>query len=136
MDEALIRQRASSARVAHLATVRADGRPHVVACCFALDGDRAYTAVDDVKPKRTLELRRLDNIRHHSSATLLVDHYDDDWSALWWIRMEGDADIAEPGSPAHDVGVRLLAGKYEPYRDRPPPGTMIVIRIDAWRAWP
>jgi PPOX class probable F420-dependent enzyme len=74
--------------------------------------------------------------RHHSSATLLVDHYDDDWSALWWIRMEGDADIAEPGSPAHEVGVRLLAGKYEPYRDRPPPGTMIVIRIDAWRAWP
>jgi PPOX class probable F420-dependent enzyme len=122
MDEALIRQRASSARV--------------VACCFALDGDRAYTAVDDVKPKRTLELRRLDNIRHHSSVTLLVDHYDDDWSALWWIRMEGDADIAEPGSPAHEMGVRLLAGKYEPYRDRPPPGTMVVIRIDAWRAWP
>jgi PPOX class probable F420-dependent enzyme len=136
MDEALMRRRASSARVAHLATVRADGRPHVVACCFALDGDWAYTAVDDVKQKRTLDLRRLDNIRHDRSVSLLVDHYDDDWSELWWIRMEGDAGIADPGSPAHEAGLGLLVDKYEPYRDRPPPGTMIVIRIDAWLAWP
>jgi PPOX class probable F420-dependent enzyme len=136
MDEASMRQRVHDARVAHLATVRSDGRPHIVACCFAIEGDLAYTAIDDIKPKRTFALRRLDNIRSHPSVTLLVDHYDDDWQQLWWVRMEGVADIADAGSPAHTQGCDLLATKYAQYHDHPPPGPVIVIHVEAWRAWP
>jgi PPOX class probable F420-dependent enzyme len=136
VQDALRRERARVARVAHLGTVRADGRPHVVPCCFALAGDVAYTAIDDVKPKSTLALRRLDNIRRDPSVTLLVDHYADDWSTLWWVRVDGRAAIAEPGSPQHATGQALLAAKYEQYRRQPPPGAVIAITIDSWHAWP
>ena len=67
MDEAECRARLSSARVGRLATVRPDGGPHVVACCFAVQGDRLWTAVD-AKPKTTARLQRLDNIRAHPRA--------------------------------------------------------------------
>jgi len=126
----------AAARVGRLATVTADGRPHVVPCCFALDGDVVYTAVDDVKAKSTMALRRLDNIRTHPDVALLVDHYDDDWSALWWVRLDGRARIESPGSATHAAGVAALTAKYEPYRARPLAGAMIVIDIAAWRTWP
>jgi PPOX class probable F420-dependent enzyme len=119
-----------------LATVTAEGRPHVVPCCFALDGERIFTAVDDVKAKRTLELRRLDNIRRHPHASLIVDHYDDDWSTLWWVRIDADAATVEPQSPDDQAAHRLLASKYEQYRAQPPPGPVIVLSIVRWRGWP
>ncbi|MDP9296456.1 MAG: pyridoxamine 5'-phosphate oxidase family protein, partial [Actinomycetota bacterium] len=50
------RERLAGGRVAHLATVRPDGGPHVVPIVFALEGDRLYTAIDD-KPKRTRGLQ-------------------------------------------------------------------------------
>src|SRR4051812_30954340 len=87
VDDAAMRRRVHDARVARLATVTSEGRPHVVPCCFVLagNGDVMYSAVDG-KPKSTLELRRLANIHAHPHASLLVDHYADDWSALWWVR--------------------------------------------------
>ena len=85
-----MRQRLAGARVARLATLTPDGRPHVVPCCFALVEDTLYSAVDG-KPKTTLALRRLDNVRAHPACSLLVDHYADDWAALWWVRVDGTA---------------------------------------------
>jgi PPOX class probable F420-dependent enzyme len=128
-----MRQRIADARVARLATVRPDGRPHIVPCCFALDTDTAtiYTAVDDVKTKSTAHLQRLDNIAANPSASLLVDQYDDDWSQLWWVRVDGQA-----GETGDLRGLELLAAKYHQYRDRPPPGPLIAVRIERWRAWP
>ena len=81
MDPATARTRLGEARVGELATVRAtdaDGwsAPHVVPVCFALDGDTVVTAVD-AKPKTTAALRRLDNVRAHPDASLLVHAYDD-----------------------------------------------------------
>jgi PPOX class probable F420-dependent enzyme len=136
MDADLMRERAADARVARLATVTADGRPHLVPCCYVLDGDVLYTAVDDVKAKSTMALRRLDNIRSHPTVTLLVDHYDEDWSMLWWIRIDGHARLAVAGSPGEHTGLRLLAEKYEQYRDRPMAGPVISIEITRWVSWP
>ncbi len=79
MDEGTARRRVAEARVGHLATVTPQGRPHVVPCCFVLDGDRIVSAVD-AKPKSTLALARLANLRAHPEAALLVDRYDEDWS--------------------------------------------------------
>ena len=64
--------------------------------CFALAGDVLYSAVDQ-KPKRSRDLRRLRNMRERRWATVLVDHYEEDWSALWWVRLRGRARVLDDG---------------------------------------
>jgi PPOX class probable F420-dependent enzyme len=131
-----MRTRLAETRVARLATVTSSGGPHLVPCCFALDGDVVFSAVDDAKPKSTMALRRLDHVRANPAVSLLVDHYDDsDWSALWWIRVDGRAEVVEDG-PACELGRSLLAAKYPQYAAAPPPGAVVVVDIDTWRAWP
>src|SRR5437763_4247439 len=78
--------RLTAARVARLATTDPDGRPHLVPIVFAIDGDTLYSAVD-AKPKRSRKLRRVENARARPDVTVLVDHYDEDWAKLWWIRL-------------------------------------------------
>ena len=128
-----LRERAAAAPVARLATVDAEGRPHLVPCCFALEGDVAYSVVDH-KPKRSTALRRLDNIRANPSVCLLVDHYEDDWSALWWVRLDGRARVVTEG-PEHEQAIALLCAKYPQYRATPPSGTVVVIDVTASRTW-
>ena len=123
-------ERVAAARVGRLATVTADGRPHVVAVCFALAGGRIYTAVD-AKPKSTRALRRLDNVRATGRASLLVDHYEEDWSKLWWVRVDGRAEVLSECRPAIDA----LAAKYEQYRAARPAGPVIALTPEAWRTW-
>ena len=124
-----MRTRFASAPVGRLATVRPDGTPHVVPCCFALHGDTLYSAVD-AKPKSTLELQRLANIRAHPHASLVVDYYDDDWSQLWWVRVDGTARIAD-----ETHAIARLQAKYQQYVETPPPGAVVAIEITRWRAW-
>jgi PPOX class probable F420-dependent enzyme len=95
-----------------------------------LRGDDIVTAVDG-KPKTTRRLERLRNVVGNSSVALLVDHYDDDWSQLWWVRVNGDAQVYKI-SPAH---VEALAAKYEQYRDDPPAGPVIVIGSLRFTGW-
>jgi PPOX class probable F420-dependent enzyme len=134
VDRAQAFERVASARVGRLATVTSEGRPHVVPCCFVLDDDTIYSAVD-AKTKKTLDLRRLDNIRRYPVASLLVDHYADDWSELWWVRIDGTAQVVGVGDE-RDRALGMLSAKYPPYREMPPPGPVIVIQVDGWRAWP
>jgi PPOX class probable F420-dependent enzyme len=125
-----MRQHVAAARVGRLATVDPGGRPHLVPVCFVLVGERVFTAVDH-KPKRTTRLRRLANIEATGRASLLVDHYSDDWSTLWWVRLDGLGRVV-PLTP--DV-VRALADKYEPYVARPPSGPLIAVDITRWTGW-
>ena len=125
--------RAGAAPVARLATIDADGRPHLVPCCFALDGEVAYSVVDH-KPKRSTALRRLDNIRAHPDVCLLVDHYEDDWSALWWVRLDGTARVVADG-PEHERAIALLCAKYPQYRAVRPSGPVVAIDVAATRSW-
>ena len=121
--------RLAAARVGRLATVTADGRPHVVAVCFTLHGGRIYTAVD-AKPKSGRTLQRLENVRATGRASLLVDHYEEDWSRLWWVRVDGAADVIES-----DAAIDALAAKYEQYRADRPSGPVIAIAPERWRSW-
>ena len=127
------RLRVADARVARLATLASDGRPHLVPCTFCQDGERVFTAVD-AKPKTTMALRRLDNIRADPRVSLLVDHYEEDWSALWWVRLDGSARVLDTGSERQRA-LELLAAKYEQYRVSPPPGAVIEVQIERWRTW-
>ena len=119
------------ARVARLATVGADGRPHVVPICFAVEGDTLYTAVDE-KPKRTGELKRLRNIEANPRVEVVIDHYEEDWSRLWWVRLRGAARVVERDARA----LELLAAKYEQYRRQQPSGPVIEVRIEERSEWP
>jgi PPOX class probable F420-dependent enzyme len=133
MTAAEMRQRVEEARIARLATLTLEGRPHLVPICFALDGDLLYTAVDE-KPKRSRRLQRLANVRAHPQVVVLVDHYDEDWSRLWWVRLKGAARVVEEGDEL-ETALRLLARKYEQYRREPPGGPAIVVQIRDWRGW-
>ena len=133
MDEARSRARLSAARVGHLATVRPDGHPHVVACCFALQGDRLWTAVD-AKPKASPRLQRLENVRAHPWASLLVDHYEEAWDELWWVRADGAAAVLEAGAE-HETAVGALVAKYPQYGVAPPRGAVIAVAVERWVGW-
>jgi PPOX class probable F420-dependent enzyme len=129
-----VRDRVAAARVARLATIDHDGRAHLVPITFALDGDVLYSAVDDVKPKRTRRLRRVENARARPDVTVLVDHYEDDWRRLWWVRLRGRARVLDGGEEAQ-AALALLASKYEPYRERPPRLPVLAVDVAEWREW-
>lgn len=133
MEDAEARRRAAAAPVARLATVDGAGRPRVQPCCFALDGDLVYTAID-YKPKRTTRLARLDHVRAHPAVSLVIDHYEDDWSALWWVRLDGSARVVEDGPP-WEHAVEVLRAKYPQYQARPPTGPVIVIAVERLSSW-
>ena len=128
-----MRRRVSAARVARLATLDAAGRPHLVPICFVLDGDVLDSAVDE-KPKRSPRLKRLVNVRSNPAASVLVDAYEEDWSRLWWVRLDGRARVIE-GGPERERALALLAGKYAQHRAQLPRGPVLALAIDGWRAW-
>jgi PPOX class probable F420-dependent enzyme len=123
-------------RVARLGTADAAGRPLVVPVCFAFDGRHLYSAVD-AKPKRTGQLRRLRNIAENPRVSLLVDCYDEDWTRLAYVVVEGQAEVLRGGGE-FTRGIDLLLEKYAQYRtmglDRAS-GALIKIKPDRVLAW-
>ncbi|HEY2723116.1 MAG TPA: TIGR03668 family PPOX class F420-dependent oxidoreductase, partial [Pseudonocardiaceae bacterium] len=114
-----------------LATVGPGARPHLVPVTFALAADTVVSAVD-AKPKSTRRLRRLANIEANPAVCLLADHYSDDWDTLWWVRADGHAAV-HATAPARVA--ELLADKYRQYREQPPEGPFVVVRVETWRGW-
>ena len=123
-----------SARVARLATSGADGVPHLVPIVFALADDTLFTCVDH-KPKRTRALRRLANIAANPRVSILVDHYTDDWTALWWVRVDGAALVVDASTTLGTHGVDALAAKYTQYREHRPAGAVIAVHDLTWHSW-
>jgi PPOX class probable F420-dependent enzyme len=119
--------------VARLATVTPDGIPHLVPVVFAVAQDLIYTAVD-AKPKTTQRLRRLTNIENNPQASLIVDHYADDWTQLWWVRADGVASIHSDDEVMH-TGYRLLRAKYAQYQSVPLTGPVIAVAVRRWSSW-
>ena len=125
-----------SARIAHLATADRSGQPHAVPICFVFDDKYFYSPIDE-KPKRTApaKLKRLRNIAENPQVSLVIDHYEEDWSKLAYVLITGTARIVQRGQ-VHRRAVTFLRRKYSQYRtmaiDRRP---MIVIkpkRIIVW----
>ena len=128
-----MRSRLEEARVGRLATADAKGRPHVVPITFAVDADTLYFAID-AKPKRSTDLKRLRNIAANPAVSVLVDHYEDDWERLWWVRVDGTARVVADPAQA-DSALALLAAKYEQYRGTPPPGPVVRVDIGRISGW-
>jgi hypothetical protein len=64
-----------------------------------------------------------------------VDHYDEDWSELWWVRVDGRGRIVDD-EHERDTAVRLLMEKYSQYGDVPIPGPVLALDIEAVTSWP
>lgn len=131
MTAAEARERFATARVARLATADAGGRPHLVPVAFALAAETVYSVVD-AKPKRGAALRRLANARENPAACLLVDHYEEDWEALWWARADGRARVLAPADPEARRAVALLAERYPQQRAR---GEVLAVDVERWSGW-
>jgi len=125
--------RLTAARVARLATTDPDGRPHLVPIVFALEGETLYSAVDR-KPKRSSKLRRIENARVRPDVTILVDHYEEDWGRLWWIRLRGRARVLDQGEE-RERALMLLRDKYPQYRSEPPNGPVLAVDVTEVREW-
>jgi PPOX class probable F420-dependent enzyme len=128
-------------RVGHLATAGADGAPHVVPVCYALD-DEAIYFVADAKPKRrpARALQRLVNLRANPRAALVVDDWDEDWTRLAWVLVPGPAAIVEDHG-LHAGALARLRARYPQYRamslDDPvahPIVRIAPVSVTAWRA--
>ena len=134
LSEAEARSLLGSARVARLATADEGGRPHLVPVTFAADGDRLYIAIDHKPKTTTTGLKRLRNIERNPNVSLLADHSEEDWAALWWARVDGRAIILTERDACQEP-VDLLADKYPQYRQQRPDGPVIAIEADRWTAW-
>ncbi len=110
-----------------LATVHADRGVDAVPVVFAVDGERILLPVDTVKPKSTTHLQRLENLAHDPRCVLLVDHYDDDWSKLWWVRAHGTASVVD--------GRESALTRFPAYRDESTVTATIVLTPDAVTGW-
>ena len=131
---AALRRRFADARIARLATADAAGRPHIVPIVFVLADETIYSAVD-AKPKRTTALRRLANVAANPNVAVLVDHYDDDWRRLWWVRADGTGRVLDAEQPEGRVAVAGLIGRYQQYRETPPPGPVLAVDVTRWSGW-
>jgi PPOX class probable F420-dependent enzyme len=116
-----------------LATIHPDRGVDVVPVVYAVTDDRRIVIpIDTVKPKSGRPLQRLRNLEQEPRCALLVEHYEDDWSRLWWVRLHAQS------RPADDPSLeRSLGRRYPPYAD---PGTiagLIVLEpteITGWSA--
>ena len=107
----------SHARIGHLATASDTGAPHVIPVCFALEQGMLYSVLDQ-KPKRTglTRLRRVRNILANPQVSLVVDHFEEDWSRLWYVLVMGRAELLEEGHERASA-ILVLRAKYPQYRE-------------------
>jgi PPOX class probable F420-dependent enzyme len=127
-DDARAWERLAAARVARFATTA----PRVVPVTFAVV-ERAVVHAVDHKPKATRALARLEDLERDPRASLLVDHYDDDWAQLWWVRADGEAQVAEARDAAWAIDA--LVAKYPQYAERRPEGPVVVLDVTRLTAW-
>jgi PPOX class probable F420-dependent enzyme len=133
VDETEALGRIASARVARFGSINPEGRPHIVPVTFALC-DGALAHMIDHKPKTTQLLQRLRNVQANPRASMLVDDYDEEWSALWWVRVDGTASVDTEGR-RWDRARASLIDKYPQYRESPPSGPAIILSIERVTYW-
>lgn len=131
--------------VARLATLAPGGRPHQVPIVFARVAGALWSPID-AKPKAEGELARTRHVRANPAVSLLLDAYAEDWSRLWWLRIDANARVVEPPSlaaaPDAQAAVAALRAKYPQYaslavlRDPPVLLTFTPVRIESWCAGP
>lgn len=123
--------------IARLVTLGAGGRPEPVPIVFVHGAGTLFTPIDG-KPKRGGALARERNVRADPRVAVLLDHYDADWERLWWLRIEGRAEVVP--AKAWPAPVAALRAKYPQYaqvplfRGEPRLLRIEIERTTSWRA--
>ena len=99
-------------RVARFATAETSGQPHVVPICYAVSDNSMYFTIDE-KPKQLTDrpLKRIRNLQNNPHVALVVDRYEDDWTQLGWVMVQGEAALLDDGEE-HTEAQRLLKARY------------------------
>jgi PPOX class probable F420-dependent enzyme len=105
------------ARLGHLATSTRDGTPHNIPVCFWFDDAGHFYFVIDEKPKRLsgTGLKRMRNIAQNPRVALVIDHYEEDWSCLAYVLIQGEAQVVDDPTE-YILALRNLRDKYPQYR--------------------
>ena len=134
---AAARELLATSRVAHLSTSDQYARPHVVPVVFVWREPVLYTPLDR-KPKRDDDwhaLRRVRNIETNGRVAVVVDRYDENWSQLAWVLLEGVATILESGEE-RDAAAVMLREKYAQYETLSLDGRPIVrVAVERSAEW-
>lgn len=133
MEQTEALERLARTRVGRFATSGPGDGPHVVPVTFTVVGTALVHMVDH-KPKTTYRLKRILNLEDEARASLLVDHYDEDWETLWWVRVDGHATVVSSG-PEWEIARAALTDKYSQYAETPPDGPAIYLSIDRVTSW-
>jgi len=129
--------------VARLATLKPDGTPHQVPLVFAWHEGKIWSPIDG-KPKAMGDLVRVRNIQAKPRGGLLLDHYDADWSRLWWLRVDVELQVLRIDTASGELqrqaegAVQALRAKYPQYQATPvlrPPPTLIFMQPLAYASW-
>lgn len=137
LSEIDARARFLAEQCAVLGTVTEDGLPHLVPVTFVhadVDGAEHFYIAVDHKPKRSANLKRLRNIAANPGVTLLVNHYDENWNHLWWVRVDGTAAVTEFAA-LPDMLAAVFQAKYNQYVHVVPDGPVIDITVNRWASW-
>jgi len=123
-------------RVARLATADAGAHPHVIPICFVVTGNTVYFSIDEKPKKQTgAPLKRIANMQENPFVALVADHYDDDWSRLGWVMVQGRAEVLAWGEEHARVQATLRA-RYRQLEAMGIEGLPVVaIRIEHAASW-
>ena len=107
------------ARVARLATIDSEVKPHLVPVVFVFNGNHFFIPVDEKrKTAKPEKLKRIRNIQDNPNVTLLIDEYSEDWTKLAFVMIQGKASIAtkEEGNIQVRQAYKKLMIKYLQYQ--------------------
>ena len=141
VDDAAIEELLATWPVGRLAMVAAaGGGPWVTPVVFVLVRNSIWTPIDG-KPKSGNPLARLANAAADPRAALLLDEYSEDWSRLWWVRIDGTVRVHRLGRESEGAAataITALREKYPQYRTVPlfsGPPTLLELSIERARGW-
>ena len=124
INDTFVKTIIDKARVARLATVNSECKPHLVPVVFVFDNYCYFIPIDEkTKRSRPEKLKRAKNIQQNSNVTLLIDDYNENWRKLYFIMIQGIALLVgnkseQDQSQNHiERAHKLLSEKYFQYRE-------------------
>ena len=133
----LVKRVMDVAPIARLAQIDDLGEAQVLPFVFVRTANALWSPVDG-KPKRHARLTRLDWVAHHPNVCVLIDHYCETWSELWWLKLYCHAAIFRGDHPQWKHASAALVDKYPQYADIPlfsGEPTMIRFQWREWKSW-
>lgn len=138
-DDTCVGSFEETARVARLATVDSENKPHVVPVVFVFDGIYYYVPLDEkTKRYKVEDLKRVRNIKRNPNVTLLIDEYHEDWNKLHFVIIRGTASIVCKGGQDDSLlkkAHNLLCEKYPQYQTLGVGESCIKIRPEKTFRW-